>query len=73
MRRYFKVETIINYDLPTERREVTYETASTARVMLLRRGVHLGKDEKARGNHNYMSESGAWVIYRRCSPDEGED
>src|SRR5262245_30896835 len=72
-RRFFRVETIYDYDTPTERREVSYETARTARELLKRRGVHLGKDEKARGDHRYFSESGAWIIYRRCSREEAEN
>ena len=73
-KRYFQVETIHDYDSPTERREIAYETARTAREMLARRGVHLHADEKARGNHKYMSESGAWILYRRASslPDDIE-
>jgi hypothetical protein len=70
-KRYFRVETIINYDEENERREVTYESASTARVMLKRRGVHLAKDEKATSNHLYASETeGVWVIYWRCSREQ---
>lgn len=69
-KRYFKVLTIPNDGEDFDRRETSYETATTARVMLKRCGVHLGKNEKARGNHKYMSESGAWILYHRCSPDE---
>jgi hypothetical protein len=73
MRRYFRVTTIHDYGTPTERREVSYQTASTARVMLKRRGVHLHADEKAKSNHRYFSESGAWILYRRCSREETEN
>lgn len=72
-RRFFRVETIYDYDTPNEIRETSYETARTARELLKRRGVHLHADEKARRNHKYMSESGAWILYRRCSREEAEN
>jgi hypothetical protein len=56
MRRYFKVETIKAPDSPNERRETTYDTAQTAREMLLKRGVHLAKDEQATSNHRYVGD-----------------
>jgi hypothetical protein len=72
-KRYFKIETIHDYDTPTERQETVYESAQTAREMLLKRGVHLGKDEKATSNHRYFSETGEWFIYWRCSREETEN
>ena len=73
-KRYYRVEIITNYDQTDESRETVIDSAPTARVMLLRRGVHLRKDEKARGNHLYASEfEGVRVIYWRCSSPDDTD
>jgi hypothetical protein len=74
-KRWFKITTIHNYgNEENERREISYDTARTAREMLKRRGVHLNADEKARQNHLYASETeSVWIAYWRVSRDEAEN